>query len=145
MGIVNNASAEVISGSSGAALALGGTTVETDSLFTATVTTTDATPTPLYADPIAAGETVVYEIVIVCREPATGDSRMETITLCAENTGGTTGPVGPPDGFLADVPGSSGWSSPVIVDDTSDSLLIDVIGEAAHTIDWKVKVTATRV
>ena len=145
MGIVNNASEETISGSSGAALDMSGPTVETESDAVGAVTTTDATPTSIYVDPIGAGETVAYEILVVCREPATGDSLMEKITLCAENTGGTTAPVGPPDGFRADVPGSSAWVVAVIIDDPSDSLLIDVIGEAAHTIDWKIKVTATRI
>ena len=120
--------------------------VPTCETFCVTVTTTDATPIEVLAFPIASGETLAYEIWVTAREDATGDSFSEKVLGAGQNTGGTTADVGAPDPISrVEDAGATLWSIAAVADDTADAVLVDITGEAAHTIDWKVKVTVMKV
>ena len=120
--------------------------VPTCETFCITATTTDATPIEVLAFPIASGETLAYEIWVTAREDATGDSFTEKVLGAGENTAGTTADVAAA-AVLARVAaaGAGTWTIAAIADDTADAVLVDITGEAAHTIDWKVKVTVMKV
>ncbi len=116
--------------------------VLTCAIFCVTATTTDATPTVVFSLPISAGDTIAYEIWVTAREDATGDSFSEKIFGSGQNFGGTTADVGVPGPIVrVEDAGATAWSVLPVADDTDDALFIEITGEAAHTIDWKVKVT----
>ena len=120
--------------------------VPTCETFCVTVTTTDATPIEVLAFPIASGETLAYEIWVTAREDATGDSFSEKVFGAGQNTGGTTADVGVPGPIVrVEDAGATAWTIAATADDTADAVLVDITGEAAHTIDWKVKVTVMKV
>jgi hypothetical protein len=116
------------------------TTVGGQTNNTATVQTTDATQTEIISIAVASGTTFGYRINIVGNEAATGDTVFESIFGAIHNQGGTTAIVGSDIVDRTEDAGATAWVVTVAADDTTDALTVDVTGEAAHTIDWKVNV-----
>lgn len=114
--------------------------VESRRLTAATVQTTDATQTEIISVAVASGTTFGYRINIVGNESATGDTVFESIFGAIHNQGGTTAIVGSDIVDRTEDAGAAAWVVTVAADDTTDALTVDVTGEAAHTIDWKVSV-----
>jgi hypothetical protein len=107
----------------------------------ATVQTTDATQTEILAYSVASGTSVGFEALIMGRQDATGDTVLEKITGLISNEAGTTALIASPDVNRHETTGASTWVVTTAADDTSDELTFDVTGEAAHTIDWSIKLT----
>ena len=78
-------------------------------------------------------------------EDATGDTVFERVFGAIRNQGGTTALVGSTIVDRTDDATASTWVITVAADDTGDALTVDVAGEAAHTIDWKVRVELLNV
>lgn len=127
------------------ALALVTGAVEAKRFQAATLQTTDATQTEIISIAVASGTTFGYRINIVGNEAATGDTVFESIFGAIHNQGGTTATVGSDIVDRTDDAGATGWNIIVAADDTTDALTVDVQGEAAHTIDWKVSVEILEV
>jgi len=119
--------------------------VEANRITAATVQTTDATQTEIVAIAVASGEGYGFRINIIGTEDSTGDTVFENIFGAIRNQGGTTALVGSSIVDRTDDAGASTWVITVAADDTSDELTVDVTGEAAHTIDWKVSVELLNV
>ena len=103
------------------------------------VQTTDATTTNVVTDGVASGSTVMFRVMVVAGEDATGDSRADHIVGAARNQGGTTAIVGTNVTDSTSDAGASGWTVAVVANDTTDEIEVQVTGEAAHTIDWRAK------
>ena len=112
---------------------------ESPSADSATVQTTNATQTEILAYSIATGTSVGFEALIMGREDATGDTVLEKIRGLISNEAGTTALIDTPGVDRHESAGASAWVVTVAADDTGDTLTFDVTGEAAHTIDWKIK------
>ncbi len=119
--------------------------VEASRIQAATVQTTDATVTEILAVAVASGESKGFEIHVIGREDATGDSVFVRVFVAISNQAGTTSFVGGLTTDRTDVAGSSTWAITVAADDTTDELTVDVTGEAAHTIDWKIRLNEINV
>ena len=119
--------------------------IEAKRLLTATLQTTAVTTTEIIAIPVASGEGFGFRINIIGTEDATGDTVFESIFGAIRNQAGTTAIVGSSITDRTDDAGASTWVITVAADDTTDELTVDVAGEAAHTIDWKVSVELLNV
>ncbi len=108
--------------------------------YRATVGTSNATQTEIISIPVPSGTTFGYRINVVGNEAATGDTVFESIFGAIHNQGGTTAIVGSDIVDRTEDAGASAWVITVAADDTTDALTVDVTGEAAHNIDWKVSV-----
>ncbi len=105
----------------------------------ATLQTTNATQTEILAYSVASGTSVGFEALIMGREDATGDTVLEKIRGLISNEAGTTALIDTPGVDRHESAGATAWVVTVAADDTGDTLTFDVTGEAAHTIDWKIK------
>ena len=108
--------------------------------YRATVQTTDASLTPIIDVPVASGTGFGFRINIIGTQDATGDTVFESVFGAIRNQGGTTALVGSTITDRTDDAGATTWVITVSADDTGDNLAVEVTGEAAHTIDWKVNV-----
>jgi hypothetical protein len=110
-----------------------------------TVTTTDATQTVIGSIAVASGTSKTFTIRGHGREDATGDTHSIVIDGCIRNQGGTTALVGELWRRKSYDSGGSGWDIDAVANDTSDELDIRVTGEASHTIDWRLEVSAITI
>jgi hypothetical protein len=135
----------IISGDPDGATSIYGTGVEASRIHAAIVQTTAVTTTEIIAIPVASGEGFGFEIHLMGTEDATGDTVFERVFGAIRNQGGTTALVGTNIISRTDDAGASTWVVTVAADDGADELTVDVAGEAAHTIDWKVSVNLLNV
>ena len=106
----------------------------------AIVTTTDATVTEIIGIAVPSGEGFGFEIHLMGTQDSTGDTVFERVFGAIRNQAGTTALVGSTITDRTDDAGATTWTIAVAADDSADELTVDVTGEAAHTIDWKVRV-----
>ena len=125
------------------ALSLGA--VEISRFQAGTVTTTDATVTEIIAIAVASGEGFGFEIHVMGTQDSTGHTVFERVFGAIRNQGGTTDLVGSTITDRTDDAEATTWIISVEADDAGDELTVDVTGEAAHTIDWKVRVEILQV
>ena len=111
----------------------------------ATVQTTDATVTEIISVPVASGTGFGFRVNVFGLETATGDAVYVSAFGALRNFGGTTSFAGTVVTDRTDTSGASAWAITITADDTTDALTVDVTGEAAHTIDWKVNVERLEV
>jgi hypothetical protein len=114
--------------------------VEASRVQAAIVQTPEAAVTEIIGIPVASGEGFGFEIHVMGTQDATGDTVFERIFGAIRNQAGTTALVGSTVTDRTDDAGATTWVIAVAADDTADELTVDVTGEAAHTIDWKVRV-----
>ncbi|KKN24764.1 hypothetical protein LCGC14_0891490, partial [marine sediment metagenome] len=107
---------------------------------TFTTQTTDATQTTIVSISVTSGTSLYFTIKGHGRENATGDTKGSKIEGIIENTGGTTVLVGSLHIIDIDTAGAATWDITAEANDGTDALDIKVTGEAAHTIDWKLRV-----
>ena len=119
--------------------------VEATRFIAREVQTTNATVTEIVSLAVASGESFGFEIHIIGTENGTGDTVFERVFGAIRNQGGTTALVGSTITDRTDDAGATTWVVSVEADDTGDALTVDVTGEAAHTIDWKVRVELLNV
>ena len=103
--------------------------------------TTDATVTIVHRQRIADDTVSHFSIRGTAHEVATGDSHANNIRGAVENIAGTTAIVGTPDEDVHEDAGASAWAIAAAV--SGNELRVTVTGEAAHTIDWTVRLELT--
>jgi len=109
------------------------------SLTITTIQTTDATVTDIVNISLASGESKVVRGYGIGFEPATEDAIHFDILAGGANTAGTSRAQGKKVTELSEIGSSpeSSWVVDVIVDDTTDGIIVQVKGEAAKTINWE--------
>jgi hypothetical protein len=112
---------------------------------TATLQTLGAAPEEIIGIPVPSGEGFGFEIHCMGTQDSTGDTVFERIFGAIRNQGGTTALVGGNVTDRTEDAGAATWAITVAADDGADELTIDVTGEAAHTIDWKIRVELLNV
>jgi len=113
--------------------------------YRATLQTTAVTTTEIISIPVASGSGFGFEIHIIGTEDSTGDTVFERIFGAIRNQATATALVGSTVVDRTDDAGATTWVITVAADDGTDALTVDVAGEAAHTIDWKVSVNLLNV
>ena len=119
--------------------------IEATRFIARAVQTTNATVTEIISVAVPSGEGFGFEIHIIGTENGTGDTVFERVFGAIRNQGGTTALVGSTITDRTDDAGATTWVVSVEADDAGDALTVDVTGEAAHTIDWKVRVELLNV
>ena len=107
----------------------------------AQVQTTDATVTTVYRQRIPDDSAAHFVISGRAHEVATGDSHGNRVKGLVENIAGTAAIVGTPSEDVHEDAGASAWAIAAAV--SGNELQVTVTGEAAHTIDWVVRVELT--
>lgn len=104
------------------------------------VQTTDATVTTIATIAIPADSEIVIEADVKANEAATNDTARRALTAVYRNVSGTVTKVGTDADRHADIhnAGGSAWDLTTAVSGTN--ALVQVTGEAAHTIDWDSRV-----
>ncbi len=106
---------------------------------TATVETTDATPTVIASGAMAADSAHTIRAYGQGRHDATGDTYHFDLFGGARNEGGTsTVPATSEDVRSVEDSGVSSWGIILDVDNPTDVWELIVTGESGHTIDWAV-------
>lgn len=106
------------------------------------VQTPDATPVAIFNKSLKDDE--VYNIEVTGRgfEPATGDTHTQKIVGAVKATSGTAAIVGTPTVVDAsEDAGAAAWDITISV--ATNVVSVNVTGEAAHDIDWTVRVELT--
>jgi hypothetical protein len=103
------------------------------------VTTTNANTTSAIIESMAADTTTSFEVFVVGREDATGDSVYARISGIVKRIGFTTSLVGTNTTDRSEDAGATTWTITVIGNDGADVVIVQVKGETAHTIDWKIR------
>jgi len=101
--------------------------------------TTNATKTNILQVDIVASESMSFRIMGHGRENATGDTYSAEVKGCIRNQGGTTALIGETFVMAWNDASASTWVIDAEADNTGNQLDIFVTGEAAKTIDWKIK------
>lgn len=99
-----------------------------------TVQTTNATQTTLQTIAIPTGEQKMIVARVIGNESATNDTVWRHLTLCAKNISGTVSIVGGVSSSSGSDAGASTWD--ITASASGATIIIQVTGEAAHTIDW---------
>lgn len=107
---------------------------------TFTTQTTDATQTTIGSISVTNGTSLYFTVKGHGRENVTGDTKGSKIEGIISNTSGTTVLVGSLHIIDIDTAGATTWDITAEANDGTDALDIKVTGEAAHTIDWKLRV-----
>lgn len=107
-----------------------------------TTVTTDATPFDLLAIAVAVNTVRVVNVLVSGIEVTTGISYSARMFAGIRNINGTTSLITPIQVDVAEDPGAAAWSADVIADDTADTAVIRVTGEAGKTINWAASATA---
>jgi len=107
---------------------------------TGTIQTTTASVTTALQRVIASDTVSTFTMRGHGFEPATGDTYSAVIHGCIKNAGGTTSLLGALQKTEFDEAGSTAWDITVVASDTADAIRVNVTGEAAHTIDWTVRI-----
>lgn len=108
-------------------------------ISTATVQTTDATPTTLVDISIASDTEKLITLKVHGHEEATDDHIWKFMTIGAKNVGGTVSLVGGVDSATGYDAGASAWT--IVASVSTSNVRITVTGEAAHTIDWRAHIS----
>lgn len=106
------------------------------------VSTADATPVPVFTKALKDGE--AFNIAVTGRafEVATGDTQFKKEIGGVNATGGTAAIVGTPSVLdLSEDAGAAAWDITITV--ATNVVSVNVVGEAAHDIDWTVRVELT--
>lgn len=114
-----------------------------NAIFSNRASTTDATPTEGISIPVLQDTAMNFTIMAVGMEDPAGDTHTATIRGAIKNVGGTVTLVGTPDEIVFEDVGAATWSVAATADDTGDALSVEVTGEAAHNIEWKIRVDWT--
>ena len=102
------------------------------------VTTTDATVTTVSTIPIENDAVRSLFIFVVGRRQATGDSATYVITGAVKRSAsGAATIVGLMTIFAREDVGATTWNANVVV--SGNDMLIQVQGQAAATVDWRVE------
>ena len=112
-------------------------TVTINGVAQATVTTTDATPTLLYAVPVASNEAVEISINIIAPQSTYATAIGGRLTAIARNAGAGAIIVGAPQGNL--IYDSSGSPAVTFVASVGN-VNINVTGVAATTYNWSATI-----
>ncbi len=121
-----------------------GVSVVTDDalgIVTATVQTTTATQTTLQTIAIPTDEERIIIARVRCNEPVTGDSAWKFMRMAAKNDAGTVTLIGGIASDSGSDAGASTWDFTASV--SSTNIIIQVTGEASHTIDWETTTEVT--
>lgn len=105
----------------------------------ATVQTTDATTTTLQTIAITSGDQRLLHVRGYAHESATDDMIWFFFRVGVKNVGGTVSIIGTVALDTGSDAGASGWT--MVATASSGNVLIEVTGEAAHTIDWSATTT----
>ena len=104
--------------------------------------TTDGSTVPIYVRKLKDDEAFNIEVTGRAFEVATGDTQFKKEVGGVNQTGGTAAIVGTPTVVdLSEDAGAAAWDITITV--ASDEVTVNVIGEAAHTIDWTVRIELT--
>lgn len=79
----------------------------------------------------------LYEIKVIGREAATGDTYWKHITVGVSDVAGTASIVGSPVESFGNSAGAAAWS--IVVSVSLGVLLVTVTGEAGKTVDWTAR------
>ena len=105
----------------------------------ATVQTTNGTLTPLATIPITINTFKGFELHITATQSDLSNTKYMRVEGAIKNAAGTTAIVGSPTVFtIAQDAGAAVWEVVVSANDINDELVIEVTGETATTIDWKI-------
>ncbi len=104
--------------------------------------TLDATPVPVYTRALKNDEARNIKITGSAIQPVTGDTQFKYMVGGVNQTGGTAAIVGAPTVVdLSEDAGAAAWDITLTV--AGDEFSVNVVGEAAHIIDWIVRVELT--
>jgi hypothetical protein len=104
----------------------------------ATVTTTDATPTTAATITPAANRSIVVEVVYTARQQSSDNSNCGKLDREFYNSGTTLNAMGTGTWSYGNFGGNSGsWNIAIVP--SGGNALLQVTGEAATSIDWKVE------
>jgi len=104
--------------------------------------TLDATPVPVYVKALKDDEAFNIKVTGRAFEVATGDTQFKMEVGGVNQTGGTAAIVGTPTVVdLSEDAGAAAWDITITV--ATDEVIVSVVGEAAHVIDWTVRVELT--
>ena len=105
----------------------------------ATVQTTNGTLTPLATIPITINTFKGFELHITATQSDLSNTKYMRVEGAIKNAAGTTAIVGSPTVFtIAQDAAAAAWEVAVSANDINDELVIEVTGETATTIDWKI-------
>ncbi len=104
--------------------------------------TIDGSTVPVFSKALKDGEAFNIEVTGRAFEVATGDTQFKKEVGGVNATGGTAAIVGTPTVVdLSEDAGAAAWDITITV--ATNIVTVNVIGEAAHTIDWTVRVELT--
>lgn len=103
--------------------------------------TPDATPVIVYRKVLQDDEIRHFVVTGTANEVATGDSYANQIRGLVEQRGGTAAIVGTPDEDVHEDAGAAAWALAVAV--SGNEFQVTVTGEAAHNLNWNVRIELT--
>ena len=111
-------------------------------------TTTDATPTIMTVDSgsviATSGEAVAYEGLVIGRDATNNEVAVYKIKGVIKNIAGTTAEVVAGETEELIVKEDLTWAIDAQANDTSDTLELQVTGDAANTVEWTAILTLVR-